>query len=563
ADRVVPAGRNEPEVARELFIRHALVDGDWNARHRFLQTNRRLLDEAEELEHRARRRGIVVDEETLVDFYDARVPADVVSGAHFDAWWKQARHEQPDLLTFDPGMLVRDEAAAAAAEFPDTWQEERLTLPLSYHFEPGAARDGVSVDVPLATLNTVAAEPFSWQVPGMRYDLVVALIRGLPKQLRVNFVPVPDVARAFLADVSPGEESLTEALSRYLRGRTGVHVPADAWDRTAVPGHLLPTFRVVAEDGSVMAEGKDLDVLKEPLARDLARALDAAAGDSDLTVSGATSWTFGTLPSTYAANRAGHEVRGFPALVDEGSSVGVRILGREDDALAHHRRGLRRLLMLEVESPASSLVGALDNAEKLALAASPYPNVAALIDDCVLAAVGEVVTDPVRDPQAYDHLLAGVRTGLVERSRAVLGQVVRVLGDWRETDRLLHGRVEIGELSAMTDLRAQLGRLFSTGFVADAGPALAHYPRYLAAMRLRAEHLAADPHRDRLLQERVAALQDSWQHRIDALAPGQPPTDDLVRARWQLEEFRVSLWAQQLGTAEPVSDQRIRKLLGG
>ena len=563
ADRVVPAGRNDPELAREMFIRHALVDGDWNARHRFLQTNRRLLEEAEELEHRARRRGIVVDEETLVDFYDARVPAEVVSGAHFDTWWRRARREHPELLTFDPDMLVRDDAAASAEEFPDAWQEDQLSLPLSYHFEPGAERDGVTIEVPVATLNTVGADPFSWQVPGMRYDLVVALIRALPKQLRVNFVPVPDVARAFLEDVSPGEESITQALSRYLRGRTGVHVPSEAWDTDALPGHLRPTFRVIDEDGRVLAEGKDLDALKAPLEPALARALDEVAAESELSTSGATTWTFGTIPATYTTSRAGHEVRGFPALVDEGVTVGVRVFGREDEAAAQHRRGVRRLLALGTDSPATTLLDGLGNAEKLALAASPYPNVAALAEDCVLAALGEIADGSVRDDESFARLLRIARDEVADRAHDVLARVIRVLGEWRETDRLLHGRVEMTLLPAMADLRAQLARLVGPGFVADAGPALSHYPRYLAAMRRRIANLVEDPHRDRLLQERIDSLQQAWQHRVDALAPGRAPTEDLVHARWLLEELRVSLWAQQLGTAETVSDQRIRKLLDG
>ena len=225
ADRVVPLGRHQPDVARELFVRHALVLGEWRARHRFFETNRRLLEEAEQLEHRARRHDIVVDEETLFDFYDARIPAEVISGAHFDTWWKQERRTNPELLTFDPTMLVHEGASLDAGDFPDEWHEDRLSLPLHYHFEPGHEADGVTIDVPVATLNTVGEAPFTWNVPGLRQDLVTALIRSLPKRLRVNFVPAPDVARRFLDAVPPGDEALVPALSRYLRSLSGVHVP--------------------------------------------------------------------------------------------------------------------------------------------------------------------------------------------------------------------------------------------------------------------------------------------------------------------------------------------------
>ena len=230
--------------------------GEWHTRQSFFAANRQLLEEAEELEHRARRRGIVVDEHTLFDFYDARVGEGVVSGAHFDTWWKQERRRRPDLLTFDPAMLVREGAdAITGADYPDVWQEGSLSLPVRYHFEPGHESDGVTVDVPLATLNQVDAAPFTWQVPGLREELVTALIRSLPKPLRVNFVPAPNVARGFLDAVTPGEEPLTDALARHLRALTGVHVPPEAWEWSKVPAHLRPRFRVVDDDGAVVAEG--------------------------------------------------------------------------------------------------------------------------------------------------------------------------------------------------------------------------------------------------------------------------------------------------------------------
>ncbi|HET9501040.1 MAG TPA: ATP-dependent RNA helicase HrpA, partial [Marmoricola sp.] len=296
ADRTVAYGKIDPVVSRELFIRHALVQREWAARHRFLQHNELLLEEAAELEHKARRRDLVVDEDTLFDFYDRVLPEDIVSGAHFDAWWKQERREHPHLLDLDPTMLLHDQADEVRAEdYPDEWREGSLELPLSYQFEPGTAQDGVRIDVPLATLNHVGATPFSWQVPGLRQELVVALIRSLPKQLRVNFVPAPNVARQFLAAVPPGEEPLPEALSRHLRSTTGVQVPLDAWDWTKVPDHLRPTFRVVDEQGSVLGEGKDLEELKRPLRPSFEQAMTSAAAESGLTRTGQTSWTFGDI----------------------------------------------------------------------------------------------------------------------------------------------------------------------------------------------------------------------------------------------------------------------------
>ncbi len=570
ADRLVSYGKVDPATSRELFIRHALVYGEWQTRHRFFHDNRALLDEVEELEHRARRRDILVDEHTLFDFYDARVGDDVVSGAHFDSWWKRTRQRRPDLLTFDPEMLVNPAVADVdEADYPDVWREGDLAFDLTYQFEPGAAADGVTVHLPVAALNRVEAEPFTWQVPGLREDLVTALIRSLPKQLRVNFVPAPNHARAFLEAVSPGEESLLDALERFLRSSTGVVVPRDAWDWAKVPEHLRPTFRV-HDDGKVVAEGKDLEVLKAPLRPTFARAMAEAAESSGLSVTGQTSWTFGAIERTFTQQRAGHEVRGFPALVDEARlpagkpTVGLQVFGSEAEQEASMRLGLRRLLMLTVPSPARRIADALSNADKLTLAASPYPSTQDLLEDCVAAAVDEVVDQhgPVWDEPGFKELADRVREELEPRTRAVLDQVGRVLTAWRETDRMLSGSADMQLLPALADMKAQVGRLVYRGFVADVGAAqLRELPRYLAGVRQRRERLPASVGRDRLLMDQMAAVQDAYLHRVEALPEGRAPSVALRRVRWMLEELRVSLWAQQLGTAHPVSDTRIRKAL--
>ncbi|MGZ6804390.1 MAG: ATP-dependent RNA helicase HrpA, partial [Nocardioidaceae bacterium] len=566
ADRLVPYAKVDPALARELFIRHALVYGEWETRHRFFAQNRALLEEVEELEHRARRRDIMVDEHTLFDFYDARVGADCVSGAHFDAWWKRARQKKPDLLTFDPEMLVNETAGSVTAQdYPDTWREGDLALPLTYQFEPGAAADGVTVDVPVATLNQVDPSGFTWQVPGLREDLVTALIRSLPKALRVSFVPAPNFARDFLAAVSPGEESLLDALERFLRGATGVPVPREAWDWSKVPDHLRPTFRVVDERGKVVGEGKDLEALKAPLRPRFAAAMAEAAADSGLAVTGRTSWTFGTVERTFTQVRAGHEVRGHPALVDEGTTVGMQVFGSDAEQEAAHRRGLRRLLMLSIPSPAKKIAGALSNTDKLGLAGSPYPSATALLEDCVAAAVDELVARHgglVWDEASYDGLRTLVARDLEQATRGVMHDVVRVLASWREVDRLLSGSASLPLLPALSDMKAQVGRLVFRGFVSDVGvAALRHLPRYLAAVRSRRERLDGAINRDRQLMDQVAGLQDAYLHRVEALPEGRPPSAGLERVRWLLEEYRVSLWAQQLGTAQPVSDTRIRKAL--
>ncbi|WP_036568956.1 ATP-dependent RNA helicase HrpA [Nocardioides sp. URHA0032] len=565
ADRLISYGKVDPPLARELFIRHALVYGEWNSRHRFLETNRRLLEEAEELEHRARRRDIVVDEHTLFEFYDQRIPADVVSGAHFDSWWKQERQRHGGLLTFDPSMLTHDTAGEISeGDYPELWEAEGLTFPISYHFEPGAADDGLTIDVPVATLNRVEADDFSWNVPGLREELVTSLIRSLPKNLRVNFVPAPNKARDFLAAVPPGEEGLLDALERWCRSTTGVVVPRDAWDWSKVPEHLRPTYRVVDDAGREQARGKDLEALKEPLRPKFAEAIREVASESGLARTGETTWAFGTVDASFTQHRAGHEVQVFPALVDEGETVGLQVFGSADEQEARHRLGVRRLLLIELPSPVKRVLDGLTNTEKLGLAGSPYPTVAELLEDCRAAVVGAAVDarPPVRDEEAYAALRAEASRDLEAHLRAVMADVMRVLDAWRGVEKSLSGRADLALLPALTDLRAQLARLVHRGFVGEAGTTqLRRYPTYLAAMEHRRERLGVHVSRDRQLMDQVADLQDAYLHQVDALPEGRPPGEPLRQVRWMLEEYRVSLWAQQLGTPAPVSDQRIRRSL--
>jgi ATP-dependent helicase HrpA len=495
----------------------------------------------------------------------------VVSGAHFDQWWKQERRTRPDLLTFDPAMLTHDSAEQVTqADYPERWDsgKEGLTFPISYQFEPGAADDGVTIDVPVATLNRVEADDFSWHVPGLREELVTSLIRSLPKQLRVSFVPAPNKAREFLAAVPPGEEPLLDALERWMRSTTGVVVPREVWDWSKVPDHLRPTYRVVDETGTEQARGKDLEALKAPLRPQFERAMEEVASDSGIARTGVTSWVFGTIEESATLTRAGHRVTVFPALVDEGPTVGLGVFGSIDEAEARHRLGVRRLLLLTLDLPSDTeLLNGLSTTERLGLAGSPYGSVAELLVDTRAAAVGGLVDGGthVRSEADFDTLVGRARTSAGPALVDLLGEVLRVLDGWRSVDRLLSGRAEMALLPALADMKAQLVRLVHPGFLSEAGPEqLRRYPTYLRALTLRREALdqgGAAVNRDRALMDRIAELQESWLHQVAALPEGRPPGERLRRARWMLEELRVSLWAQQLGTAYPVSDERIRTVL--
>ena len=564
ASRKVAYGQIDPQTSRDLFLRHALVEGDWVTSHAFFAANRRLLEDAEDLEARARRRDLVVDDETLFAFYDSRIPADVVSGRHFDSWWKTARRDDPELLTFTPEMLLHDTTGGLEEQYPDVWTSEDLNLPLAYAFEPGAQDDGVTVEVPLAVLNRVRPDDFDWNVPGRREELVTALIKTLPKTLRRHFVPAPQFAAAVLDRVQPGVEPLLTAVPRALRAITGVTVPADAWQLDKLPPHLRPTFRVLDETGAVLASGKDLAVLQQRLQRDARQAVASRAGGLERT--GARTWAdlglgAGELPRTFADG----PVQGYPALVDEGGSVAIRVLGRASEQEAAMRAGVRRLLLLTLPNPTKSLLASMGNASKLALTANPHGSVAALLDDCASAAVDALVVragGPVWDAEGFARLSDAVRAGLPGMVRTVLGTVERILAVARTVDGRLRESVPPALVPTITDLRQQYAGLVFPGFVTAAGVArLPDLLRYLTAMQRRLDKLPGDLVREQSRIRSLADLTRDHQQLLASLPPGRPVPDDVTNVRWMIEELRVSWFAQELGTKFSVSEQRILRAI--
>ncbi len=555
AQRKVDFGRIAPVLSREMFIRSALVEGDWDTSHAFFAANRRLLDDVEELEHRARRRDIVVDDEAVYAFYDRRIPADVVSGRHFDAWWKKARQETPDLLTFTMADLVSSEAAALSAlDHPDVWVQGDLRLRLTYQFEPGSDADGVTVHLPVDVLNQVSPEGFDWQVPGLRQELVTALIKSLPKPLRVRCVPAPDTAAHFLAVVEPRSRPLLDALETELLNTKRIDVRAEDWDLGKVPDHLRVTFRVEDARGRTLAEGKDLSALQARLRPKVQQALSAA---SSLERTGLTSWDVGTLPRQVASGA----VKGFPALVDEGTSVCLRVLGSPVEQALAHWRGVRRLLLLTLPSPVKALQGRLTNATKLALTRNPHGSVSAVLDDCTVAAADALMSASggvVWDAAGFERLREAVRPKLVPALEEVLGAVTTVLSAWYDLRTRLDAEQRPALATSIADMRAQLDRLVFPGFVAATGFArLADVSRYLHALDVRLRKLPEDPARDRLWTAQVARVQAE----VDDVARRVPRSPELEQVRWMVEELRISLFGQPMRTRGPVSDKRIFKAL--
>ncbi|AEV86205.1 RNA helicase [Actinoplanes sp. SE50] len=563
--RRVGYGKIDPVVARDLFIRHALVEGDWDTHHKFFEANRQLLRRITELENRARRRDIAVDDEAVHALYDARIPADIVSSRHFDGWWKKARHENPDLLTFTREDLVnagRDTVDPNA--FPDAWLAGGVKLPLLYEFEPNSHADGVTVRVPLDLINKIDADDFGWSVPGFRKDVVIALIRALPKALRTSFVPVPDWADAVLDRVPVRRGPLPDAIAGELRRLSGTIVPRDAWRPDQVPDHLRMNFRIVNEAGEVVAEGRDLDVLRRALAPKVQATISRAAGNLERT--GITTNDFGAIPHRVAQQRGGYAVTVWPALVDEGASVGVKVFETEAEQRVAMRAGTRRLLLLTLPPAARFLQGRLDNRAKLELSrANPYRSIADLLDDCAGAAVDRLVADaggPVWSSVEFASLRDTVREDLVDAVANVVTQVQAVLSTAYDVDQRIRQLKDPGLLPALADIRQQLKGLVYPGFVTETGwRQLHHLPRYLKAIAHRMDRLGGGVGRDRQLTTQIHEIETEYRELLAEAPPGGPAAEGLREIRWMLEELRVSFFAQSLGTAYPVSDKRIFKAM--
>ncbi|MCX7521737.1 ATP-dependent RNA helicase HrpA [Microbacterium sp. STN6] len=595
--RRVQFGRIDPEYARELFIRHALLDAEYAAEpkgplYEFDRRNRELRRELEQLEERTRRRDILYDDEAVFAFYDERIPADVATVTGFEAWWRVERAAHPDLLTMSAEQLAPEETPAVDEQaFPATWRQGDQQLTLTYRFEPGADDDGVTVQVPLPLLAGLRPAGFDWQVPGLRHELVTAMIKSLPKAIRRTVVPAADWATRILAELPEGPEqaavaggsnapaaehtSIADAAAAAIRRLTGTVVAASDFDLERLPAHLRVAFQVLDGRGRPLARGKDLGELQTRL-RTRAResvAVASAPVPNAMERTGITRWDFDELPrhvDTTQPGPAGSQnvIRAYPTLIDEGQSVALRLMGTPEDQARPLPAAVRRLLLNAVPSPVAYVQQHLTSAEKLTLAASPYASTKALFDDCLAAVADDVLFRVRHDGQVFmraefesirDRLSSVVMDSMFE----TVGLVARVLAAARGAEKAIAGANSMALLAALTDARAQLGGLVYPGFVSATGQAqLRHLPRYLAGITYRIEKLPENPGRDRTwLSEvqRAEAMYTDAGGRIP-LAPDAP--ERLRHARWMLEELRVSLFAQQLGTAETVSLQRIRKVLG-
>lgn len=565
AKRAVNYGAIDVPLSREIFIRSALVEGDWQTKHAFFKQNRALLLEVEELEHKSRRRDILVDDEELFQFYDQRVGAEVVSGRHFDAWWKKASHDNPDLLNFEKEMLVKGDAShITELDYPNFWHQNGIKLKLSYQFEPGIDSDGVTVHIPLPILNQIEPQGFDWQIPGLRHQLVVSLIKSLPKTLRKNFVPAPNYADAFLARVTPLDMPLLDALEKELKRMTGVAIEREYWNWQQVPDHLKVTYRVVDHRQRKLNEDKDLYALKESLKAKVQETLSQVA-DDDIEQKDLHTWSFGELPKVYQQKRGGFEVKAYPALVDNKDSIEIKLFETESEQQTAMQAGQRRLILLNVPSPIKYLHSNLPNKSKLGLYFNPYGKVLDLIDDCIACGVDKLIElhgGMVWQPEAFEALKEYVRAELGDTVVEIAQQVETILTTAYSINKRLKGKVDFTMAFALSDIKAQMEGLIFKGFATECGwKKLADILRYMKAIERRMEKLPVDPNKDRLHMLKIESVVQEYKALLNKIPKGMAVPESVKEIRWMIEELRVSYFAQQLGTPYPISDKRVKQAI--
>ncbi|WP_299018547.1 ATP-dependent RNA helicase HrpA [uncultured Photobacterium sp.] len=565
AKRKVNYGKIDAVLSREIFIRSALVEGDWETKHKFYHQNRKLLREVEELEHKSRRRDILIDDDALFEFYDQRIEHTVVSGRHFDSWWKKASRENTDLLNFEREMLFKGDAShVTELDYPNFWHQGNLKFKLSYQFEPGEDSDGVTVHVPLPILNQVEPDGFDWQIPGLRHELVVALIKSLPKPVRRNFVPAPNYADAFMARAEAMAMPLLDSLEKELKRISGVTVLREDWNLEQVSDHLKITFRVVDHRNRKLRESKDLYSLKEGLKEKVQETLSKVA-DDDIEQEGLKTWSFGKLPERYQQKRGGFEVKAYPAIVDNKDSVGIKLFETEEEQRTAMQQGQRRLVLLNVPSPIKYLHANLPNKSKLGLYFNPYGRVMDLIDDCIACGIDKLIEEKgglVWESDAFEALKEHIRAELGDAVVDIAKQVEEILTTAFNINKRLKGRVDLTMAFALSDIKAQIEGLIFKGFATECGwRKLPDILRYMRAIERRMEKLPIDPNKDRMHIIKIESVVSDYKELLNKIPKGQPVPQKVKDIRWMIEELRVSFFAQQLGTPYPVSDKRVRNAI--
>jgi ATP-dependent helicase HrpA len=563
--RPVHFGPVDPVASRELFIREGLVRGEIQSRARCLSANRELLETLDALEAKARRRDILADEETLFAFYDARVPAEIHQTATFDSWYKVTSQKAPQLLIMRAeDVLAREASEVTAAQYPDTLRLGDLTLALSYHFEPNHPRDGVTLTVPAPLLPSLPGERLEWLVPGLIEAKCIALVRNLPKALRKNFVPVPDFVKAALQRMTFAEGSLPQALGRELLRMTGARVSDEAWAEASqqVDSHLRMNLEIVDGQGKFLGEGRDLAELTARFAEASQAAL--AVPQTAKNQQPVEPKVFAAVAEKTQQKIAGLSMTVYPALVEESGTVKEGRFSTPAEAEFQHRRALQRLLMQQLAEPAKFLRNKLPGLTELGLMYRDMGRIDSLVEDILLASLDSCILEgenPLpRDGAGLASLAERKRGGWTEHAERLAKLTLEILKLWHGLQKRFKGKIDLAQAVALNDIKQQLSHLVYPGFVRETPMQwLKELPRYLKAVEQRFEKIGAQVQRDRVWSGELSGLWTQYQTRANKHAQEGKRDPQLELYRWWLEEYRVSLFAQQLGTKVPISDKRLNK----
>ncbi|MGN1281161.1 MAG: ATP-dependent RNA helicase HrpA [Succinivibrio sp.] len=561
-DRRVQYSHIDEKLCRQLFIRDGLVAGDVELKHQFFRRNLELIDEVVHVEDKLRRRDLLSDSTVLEEFYDRRLPENIVSVRHFDKWWREKSKSDPHYLDFSLELVTKDGFDRVTQnDFPEYWEQDKFRLKLSYVFDPTSKDDGVTVHIPLAVVNKINPKEFAYQIRGLRLELLTSLIKSLPKRLRKNLIPAPDYARALMEAIEDRKsgDDLYVKCAKELTRMGGEIITESDFDRTLIDKHLLMNFAFEDESGKTVKKGRNFEALSASVQGEIREVLHKSVKSPDHEVK-SSSWVFGTIPKEKVSRQGSIEITAYPALTDRGDGVTLELYDSKYKQQKAMWLGQRKLLSLCIKDPTSYLEKHLPNKSKLAMYYQPLGSVKELINDLMLGTISQIMKEnnaPCYDEESFNKLYEKVRSTLNEKALSLCTHIDRILMKTHEIRRLVKGKINLAVAYSYKDIAAHLDSLVYKGFISSTTVEhLSQIPRYLDAIISRIDKLSRDVNRDLLYTRKIEQVQELYKNTVSRYKYQAVP-DDLIEVKWLIEELRVSYFAQQLGVKISVSDKRI------